>query len=141
MTPDIEPSEAEIVSSEAAHEGDIPQLVQISRAMVRIYKEQFGRGPSRVRTHYAGADSIVSFLHDTLSPVERTLGTLDQHQRLRDLRMLFQYAAEDEFRAAVEAITGRKVIAFVSGIDTHADVASELFILEPLSPNGAPAKD
>ena len=37
---------------------------------------------------------------------------MDEHQRLRDMRMLFQYAAEDEFRSAVEAITGRKVTAF-----------------------------
>jgi uncharacterized protein YbcI len=43
--------------------------------------------------------------------------------------MLFQYAAESEFRAAVEEITGRRVVAFVSGIDTRADVAGEVFLL------------
>lgn len=106
------------------------QLAQISRAMVGIYKEQFGRGPERVRTHWAGPDSIICFLENTLTPVERTLTTMDENQRLRDLRMLFQYAAEHEFRSAVEEITGRRVIAFVSGIDTRADIASEVFVLE-----------
>jgi uncharacterized protein YbcI len=55
--------------------------------------------------------------------------------------MLFQYAAESEFRRAVEEITGRRVIAFVSGIDVDADVASEVFALAPrdLDGQGAPA--
>jgi uncharacterized protein YbcI len=34
----------------------------------------------------------------------------------------------------VEKITGRKVRAFVSGIDTNKDVSSEVFYLEPSSP-------
>jgi uncharacterized protein YbcI len=109
------------------------QLRQVSRAMVRIYKEQFGRGPDRVHSHYAGADVIVCMLEDTLTPVERSLKTLDEHQRLRDIRMLFQYTAEDAFRGAVEEITGRRVVAFVSGLDVRADVATELFQLEPRS--------
>ena len=90
-----------------------------------------------MHSHYAGPDAIVCFLSNTVTPVERTLGTLDEHQRLRDIRMLFQYAAEPEFRSAIEQITGRNVTAFVSGIDTHADVASELFTLEPRGLDGA----
>jgi hypothetical protein len=35
------------------------------------------------------------------------------------------------------ALTSRKVTAFVSGIDTHVDVASELFTLEPRALDGA----
>jgi uncharacterized protein YbcI len=135
MTRDDQPIHVDGQPSEAKQERDCPHTLQISRAMVRIYKDQFGRGPNRVRTHYAGPDTIVSLLDDTLTPVERSLTTIDQHQRLRDLRMLFQYAAEDKFRGAVEEITGRKVIAFISGLDTHADVASELFVFEPLSSN------
>jgi uncharacterized protein YbcI len=110
------------------------ELMQVSRAMVRIYKEQFGRGPERVHSHYAGPDAIICFLENTLTPVERTLTSMNEQQRLRDMRMLFQYAAEREFRAAIEEITGRKVVAFVSGIDVEVDVASEVFTLEPRAP-------
>jgi uncharacterized protein YbcI len=136
MTRDDQPIHVDGPASEAARERVSSQLVEISRAMVRIYKEQFGRGPNRVRSHYAGPDTIVSLLEETLTPVERTLTTLGHDQRLRDLRMLFQYAAEDEFRSAVEQITGRTVIAFVSGIDVQTDIASELFVLEPRSLHG-----
>ena len=44
--------------------------------------------------------------------------------------MFFQHACEDDFRESVERITGRKVRAFVSGIDTDTDVSSEVFYLE-----------
>jgi uncharacterized protein YbcI len=106
------------------------QLTQVTRAMVAIYKDQFGRGPTHARSHYAGPDMIVCALEDTLTPIERTLVAIGEHQRLRDIRMLFQHTAESTFRSAVEEITGRKVVAFSSGFDTVADVATEVFLFE-----------
>jgi uncharacterized protein YbcI len=52
------------------------------------------------------------------------------HQRLRAIRALFQHTAEDAFRAAVEEITGRNLVAFWTGSDTRADVATEVFLHE-----------
>lgn len=110
------------------------QLTQVTRAMVAIYKDQFGRGPTHARSHYAGTDMIVCALEDTLTPIEHTLVSMGEHQRLRDIRGLFQHAAEGAFRSAVEEITGRKVVAFSSGFDTVADVATEVFVLERAAP-------
>jgi uncharacterized protein YbcI len=110
--------------------------MQISNEMVRLYKEMFGRGPTRSRTHFAGPDTIVSTLEDSLTPAERNLVAMGEHHRLRDVRMFFQYASEKEFREVVERLTGRKVRAFVSGMDTVNDVATEVFYLVPESANG-----
>jgi uncharacterized protein YbcI len=99
--------------------------------MVRIYKEQFGRGPTKAQTHFAGNDLVVTTLQDSLTPAERNLVAMGEHQRLRDTRMFFQYATEEHFRELVEDIVGRKVVAFVSGIDTRHDVSIEAFYLEP----------
>jgi uncharacterized protein YbcI len=55
---------------------------------------------------------------------------MGEHQRLRDTRMYFQHATEDEFRETIERLRGRRVRAFVSGIDTVADVSTEVFYLE-----------
>jgi uncharacterized protein YbcI len=107
------------------------QMVELSNAMVRLYKDLFGRGPTRTVSHYAGPDILITTLEDSLTPAERRLADLGEHQRLRDTRMFFQYASVDEFTRAVEEITGRKVRAFVSGIDTEQDVSSEIFYLEP----------
>jgi uncharacterized protein YbcI len=112
------------------HGGQSVQMA-VSNAMVRIYKEQFGRGPTKARTNFAGPDTLVSTLQDSLTAAERNLVKLGEHQRLRDVRTFFQHASADEFRGAVEEITGRKVWAFVSGIDTATDVSVEVFYLEP----------
>ena len=104
-------------------------LMEVSNAMVRLYKEQFGRGPTRARSYWVGADAMACFLEGTLTPAERNLVRLGQHQRLRDMRTYFQYAAIPEFCEPVERITGRKVRSFQSSIDTKVDgLAVETFV-------------
>ena len=107
-------------------------MSSISNEMVRLYKEQFGRGPTKVRSHWAGTDTIVVLLEDTLSRAERNLVKMGEHQRLRDLRMFFQYATVREFCEPIERLTGRKVRSFLSAIDTEVDgMATEMFVLHP----------
>ena len=105
-------------------------LAAISDEMVRVYKEHFGRGPTKVRTNWAGSDTLITVLEDSLTPSERSLIRLGSEQELRNIRLLFQDAAEPEFRRIVEQATGRAVRSFVSGIDTAADVSVEVFVLE-----------
>jgi uncharacterized protein YbcI len=106
--------------------------MQVSNEMVRLYKEQFGRGPTKARTSWAGSDVLVTVLEDTLTPAERNLVKLGEHQRLRDLRMFFQYASVPTFCEPVERLTGRKVRAFHSSTDTAVDGMSvEVFVLHP----------
>jgi uncharacterized protein YbcI len=107
-------------------------LASVSGEMVRIYKEQFGRGPTKVRSNWSGRDMIVVLLEDTLTPAERNLLALGESQRLRDTRMLFQYSWIKQFCDPVERLTGRKVRSFISGIDAEADGTSlEVFVLHP----------
>jgi uncharacterized protein YbcI len=103
---------------------------EISREMVRLYKELFGRGPTRARTEFAGPDIIICTLENTFTPAERSLAEMGEHQRLRDTRMYFQAATADKFREIVERTTGRKVRAFISGLDANVDVCAEVFYLE-----------
>ncbi len=106
-------------------------LAALSKEIVRIYKDQFGRGPTKVRSHYAGSDILVCVLENTFTPAERSLQAMGEHQRLRDMRIFFQYASTAEFTDAVERVTGRRVKSFISGIDTNTDIACEMFVLEP----------
>ena len=51
---------------------------------------------------------------------------------LRQTRAFFQYTSVREICTPVERLTGRKVRAFISGIDTEADgLAVETFVLHP----------
>jgi uncharacterized protein YbcI len=102
----------------------------ISREMVRLYKEQFGRGPTKARTEFGGPDIVVSTLEDSFTPAERKLVAMGQLDRIRDMRTYFQHATETEFCEAVERILDRKVRGFTSGIDVTRDISTECFYLE-----------
>jgi uncharacterized protein YbcI len=110
---------------------------ELSREMVHLYKELFGRGPTKSRTDFATPDTILCTLENSLTLAERALVEMGEHQRLRDTRMYFQHATEDRFREVVERVTGREVRAFISGIDTGQDVACEIFYLVPAGPAAA----
>jgi uncharacterized protein YbcI len=118
-----QPTEAEATTS---------ALMEISNSVTRIFKDQFGRGPTRTRAYWAGRDVITVVLEDTLTPAERNLAKMGEHQRLRDIRMFFQYATIRGFCEPVERVTGRKVRAFCSALDTEVDGLSvETFVLHP----------
>src|SRR4051794_28330684 len=84
-------------------------LMEISNAVVRVYKEQFGRGPTQAKAFWSGPDVVTVLLEDTLTPAERNLARMREHQRVREMRLLFQYAFIREFCEPVERLTGRKV--------------------------------
>jgi uncharacterized protein YbcI len=117
---------------------DRSPMLEISNAMVRLYKEAFGRGPTKARAQFAGPDTLVVILESSLTVAERNLVAMGEHQRLREARLFFQYALEDQFRAIVEQALGRRTVAFVSGMDTQRDVAMEVFTLESVPDETAP---
>ncbi|HET7574777.1 MAG TPA: Na-translocating system protein MpsC family protein [Solirubrobacterales bacterium] len=106
--------------------------------MVRLYKELFGRGPTKVRTEFAGRDVVICTLENSFTPAERRLAEMEEHERLRETRLYLQYASEDQFKETIERLLGRKVRAFISGIDTGADLATEVFYLEGEEERGTP---
>ncbi len=111
-------------------------LSSISNEMVGIYKDQFGRGPTKTRANWAGPDVLVVTLENTLTAAELTLRQLGHHVRLRELRALFQYAEVERFCEPVERLTGRRVRGFLSGIDIEADIATEMFVMHPKGYDG-----
>ncbi len=133
MTMEEESAESTLDARENAATAttDRSPMLEISNAMVGLYKEAFGRGPTKARAQFAGQDTLVVILEASLTVAERNLVAMGEHQRLREARLFFQYALEDQFRGIVEHALGRRTVAFVSGIDTERDVAIEVFTLEP----------
>ncbi len=111
-------------------------LQAVSNAMVRLHKEQLGRGPTNARTHFAGPDTLVCTLEDSLLPAERTMVEMGEDQRVRESRLCLQVASQDQFIEAVEVLLSRKVRAFSSAIDPHAGVVWEVFTFEAEDPYG-----
>ena len=106
-------------------------LMAVSNAMVRLHKEQFGRGPTHARSHFAGPDALLCILENALLPAELKMMELGEESRVRDTRNSFQAATAAEFVSAVEEIVGRKVRAFASGLDAPKNVVFENFVFMP----------
>jgi uncharacterized protein YbcI len=106
-------------------------LASVSNAMVKLHKEQFGRGPTQARTEYAGHNTLVCTLEEALLPAERAMVEMGEDQRVRESRTFLQAATAQLLIETVEDIVSRKVRAFSSAIDPHAGVVFEVFALHP----------
>jgi uncharacterized protein YbcI len=102
----------------------------IANAITRLHREHYGRGAASART-VMGRDHIVCFMEDIYTTVERTLIEDGKFDTVRATRKAFQLTLEKAFTEAVEEITGRHVIAFMSEVHVSPDIAAELFVLEP----------
>ncbi len=101
----------------------------VTSALVGIHNRYLGRGPRTASTFHYG-NVLVTLMYDVLTRAEKSLAVSDQFEAVSQIRHLFQKTMEDEFREAIERLTGRKVLAFISGNDLDPDVAAELFILD-----------
>lgn len=101
----------------------------VTSALVGIHTEHFGRGPRSASTFHYG-HVLVTLMHEVLTPAEKSLARTGHMDAINHIRQLFQDTMEADFRAAVEHLTGRRVLAFISGNHFNPDVASELFILD-----------
>ena len=110
-------------------------MVAVSNALVALHKEQFGRGPTKARSHFAGPDALLCVMEDVLLPAERKLVALGQQTSVRETRSAFQVATADDFISTVEQIVYRKVRAFASAVDPDASTVFETFYFEPASPD------
>ena len=106
-------------------------LTEISNTMVALHKEQFGRGPTGARAHFAGPDMLVCVLHDALLPAERALVEMGEQQRVAESRLFMQNASGERFVSEVERIVGRKVASFTSATDPDRALVIEFAIFEP----------
>jgi uncharacterized protein YbcI len=104
-------------------------LSKITSAIVGLYREHFGRGPTAAKT-YALDDVVVCVLRDGLTVIEKTLFNGGKADTVRTMRAAFQDAVADRFTGAIEELTGRKVTAFMSQAHVGPDLAIEVFFLD-----------
>jgi len=108
-------------------------LAEVSNAIVGLFSEYYGRGPTRARS-YAFDRYLMTVLEDCLTTVERTLANNAREDLVRDVRLTFQEAMAGEFKGAVTRVTGREVLSYHSQITFDPDVCFELFVLGPAGP-------
>jgi uncharacterized protein YbcI len=101
----------------------------VTSALVGIHNEHLGRGPKTASTFHQG-NVVVTLMHEVMTPAEKTLAATGNAAAVTAMRHLFQDTMQTEFNAAIERLTGCKVLAFISGNHVEPDMAAELFVLD-----------
>lgn len=101
----------------------------VSNALVMVKKKLYGKGPVKAKT-YVNDNYVFSVLEGGLTRNEETLIEAGEHRLVREYRLRFQETVAETIRAAVEEVTGRKVLAYHSQIVFEPDRAFEIFVLD-----------
>lgn len=100
----------------------------ISKEIVRLQAEYYGKGPTKAKT-YIVDDLVVVVLEESFTRAEKTLAERGEREAIQHIRRRFQQAMADSFTSVVEQATGRKVRTFLSETDIEHDVSVETFLL------------
>jgi uncharacterized protein YbcI len=105
-------------------------LAAVSRSLVQLHKECYGKGPTRARS-YASEDLLVCILEGGFTKGEKTLRDHGHEDAVQDQRELIQEVLRKRFVETVEGLVRRKVLTFISGVDPQTETSAEVFVLEP----------
>lgn len=103
-------------------------LAAISRRMVGLIKDYYGKGPTNARTYHWG-ELVVVLLSGGSTSVEKTLIADGNEQAVIDQRTAFQDAMRPRYKRVIEEEMRREVIAFMSAYHHDPDVNAEIFVL------------
>ena len=105
-------------------------LSTISTRIVGLLRDHYGRGPMKAKT-YAIDDLVVVVMRGSgFTPLEQTIMDDDGADRVVAMRHDFQRVMADRYRETIEALTGRKVTAFLSQAHVEPDITIETFFVD-----------
>lgn len=107
--------------------GDVRR--ELARGMVHLHKEFYGKGPTHAKT-YVNDDTIMILMRGGFTRVEETLLEGGQGSAVVQQRIAFQQVMRPRFEELIKRVTGRDVVAFMSGSHQDPDVLAEIFILD-----------
>jgi uncharacterized protein YbcI len=110
------------------------QLAAVTNGIVRLFREYYGRGPTKAKSYILDDRIVVCVLEETMTRVEQTLVENGNGDKVRDVRLTFQEAMADEFMAEVSRCMDRDVIAYHSQLTLEPDIGFEFFVLDEPAP-------
>ena len=106
-------------------------LEAVTSAMVGLHQRYYHREPATARTMLLGEDLLVCVLGGVYTDVEKTMIEIQRGLIVQETRNEFQNAMQSRFIDAVEVLSGRHVLAFISNHHVGPDIEIELFFLVP----------
>ena len=98
----------------------------LSTALVKLYRELFGRGPESTTTHTFDG-GYVTFLRDVLAPHERVLVLGGRTDLVCQARAAIREAERERLIDEVQRVTGRPVLHDSFQFQPERNLAIELF--------------
>ena len=106
-------------------------LAAVTEEMIALHRRYHHRAPVTAKTQLLGGDLLACVLGGVYTTVEQTMIELQHSTIVQETRSAFQNAMAHKFIAAVERLSGREVLDFISNHHVGPDIEIELFILRP----------
>jgi uncharacterized protein YbcI len=106
-------------------------LDAVTAAMVAMHQHYHHRIPVTAKTLLLGDEVLVCVLAGVYTDVEKTMIEVQRGTLVQQVRSAFQVAMQNRFIGAVERLSGREVLAFISDQHVGPDIEIELFMLKP----------
>jgi uncharacterized protein YbcI len=108
-------------------------LAEITNRIVALMREHYGRGPIKAKT-YVLDNLIVCVLSNGFTAIERTMMEGGEPNQVLEMRRGFQRLMKERYTEMIEALTGRKVLAFLSQAHVEPDLTIEMFLMDGAVP-------
>jgi uncharacterized protein YbcI len=113
-------------------------LAAISNSIVRILRERYGRGPMKAKTYALDDIVVVVMRAGGFTAAEQTMIDSGEPDRVIGMREDFQRVMAEDYKNAIERLTNRKVLAFLSNAHVEPELTVEIFFVDrPLDGFGA----
>lgn len=103
---------------------------QISTEIALVYKERYGRGPTKIVTHIVG-DAVVCLLREVNTPAQTALLQMGKVDVAQAVHGELQMGMAAQMQEVIERSTGRAVSAYVPGFNASVDATTDVFFLHP----------
>jgi uncharacterized protein YbcI len=113
-------------------------LSAISTSIVGMLREHYGRGPMKAKTYVLDDIIVVVMRGSGFTALEQTIMDSGEPDRVIAMREEFQRVMATRYKEAIQELTGREVVAFLSQAHVEPDITMEIFFVDgPLEGFGA----
>jgi uncharacterized protein YbcI len=104
-------------------------LAAVTEEMVAMHERYHHRVPASAKTQLLEDDLLAVVMGGVYSDVEKTMIELQRSTLVQETRSAFQETMQQRFIDAIERLSGREVLAFISNSHVGPDLEIELFVL------------
>jgi uncharacterized protein YbcI len=106
-------------------------LAAVTETMVTFHERYHHRAPTTAKALLLEGELLVCVLGGIYTNVEKTMIELQHATIVHETRRTFENAMQHKLVAAIERLSGRKVLTFMSNHHVGPDLEIKLFMLEP----------